>query len=74
MKSATYEISGCQGNRIYRQLREFDTLPDARRAAHVTNKRVADSLGISFRAYKKSNSFNEGWAVAGKSGYDGSKA
>ena len=74
MKSSTYEIAGCQGSRIYKQLREFECMPDARRAAHLTNKRVADCLGISFRAYKKSNSFSEGWTVAGKSGYDGSKA
>ena len=73
MKSATYEIVGCRGSQSYKQTGEYDSMPDARKAAREANQQNADGLGLSFRKYAARSEGDEGWTVAGKPGFKGHK-
>lgn len=73
MKAATYEINGCRGSQTYQLTGEFDSMPEAKKAAREANQSNADGLGLSFRDYKKRSEGDEGWTVVGKPGFDGHK-
>lgn len=73
MKSSIYEISGCQGSQHWREIRTFETMPEAKKAARKANVASANSCGESLRAFRKGCNFGEGWTFAAKTGLDGRK-